>query len=551
MKNEKLCEYLSELGVLLFDNIDLFLQINSTNNSKQFNSEQEKLKNSLFLYLEKTTKNENLLNKMSNNLIESFYNNQAINRYKELQNLFVILKSKLYSHYNNFISRVSQYIINNTNNIICFEPINENRNKLKLRKNNSDDMVLRNEKDMENENKQIEKKSEVKLKPKKKKECYKYKKVNKYKNNWYRDINDNRVIQHGFFVDDYDNLQKFNNINGNYKFRSSLQNNPYTFGYNNININNNHNNRYEDEDYILNTDNNPYMINNFKSSELPLKHYTPMYNKYNDENQNIDYLVNDYDYIQNTDAYSSKKIDNYDFFESQEKHEQKVQKKLMILGSQKELNFKKECPFIPKINSNWPNGVIPKHIVDQKFEKLYKDYKKREEIMKNNPNELKFKPNLKETENYLVLTTFQQRLEKSINNKKNRKKNDNNMKENKLKKGINIKINNKNEENKKSIIKSYKIDNSYSNNIEKKKNNLDNIIIKEISDMKKSKNDDNNKEDEKEKEKNVDKNEIILNNKNEEEEKNNNNENQKDINEGYQSSLKNILNNNSLLKKDY
>ena len=46
--------------------------------------------------------------------------------------------------------------------------------------------------------------------PKKKKECYKYKKVNKYKNNWYRDINDNRVIQHGFFVDDYDNLQKFN-----------------------------------------------------------------------------------------------------------------------------------------------------------------------------------------------------------------------------------------------------------------------------------------------------------------------------------------------------
>ena len=119
--------------------------------------------------------------------------------------------------------------------------------------------------------------------------------------------------------------------------------------------------------------------------------------------------------------------------------------------------------------------------------------------MKNHPNELKFKPNLKETENYLVLTTFQQRLEKSINNKKNRKKNDNNMKENKLKKGINIKINNKYEENKKSIIKSYKIDNSYSNNIEKKKNNLDNIIIKEISDMKKSENDDNNKEYEKEK----------------------------------------------------
>ena len=59
------------------------------------------------------------------------------------------------------------------------------------------------------------------------------------------------------------------------------------------------------------------------------------------------------------------------------------------------------------------------------------------------------------------------------------------MKENKLKKGINIKINNKNEENKKSIIKSYKIDNSYSNNIEnenydKKVSELD----KEINDLK-------------------------------------------------------------------
>ena len=57
-----------------------------------------------------------------------------------------------------------------TRKITKFKPKSEEeiKKEINLRKNNSDDMILRNEKDMENENKQIEKKSEVKLKPKKK-----------------------------------------------------------------------------------------------------------------------------------------------------------------------------------------------------------------------------------------------------------------------------------------------------------------------------------------------------------------------------------------------
>ena len=48
--NEELCEYLSEKGVLLFDNIDLFFQVYSSNNNKQFKNEPEKLKESLLIY---------------------------------------------------------------------------------------------------------------------------------------------------------------------------------------------------------------------------------------------------------------------------------------------------------------------------------------------------------------------------------------------------------------------------------------------------------------------------------------------------------------------
>ena len=191
MENEKLCEYLSDIGVLLFDNIDLFLNIYSTNDSKQFKSEQEKLKNSLFLYLQKTTKNDNYLNEMSNHLIETFYNNQAINKYKIIKNFVNILNHKLFSRYNLFLVKISQYIINNAS-----MKKNENENK-----NNLDDVIKISEKNDENE--------KIKIKSKRKNKN-KTKKVNQYKNNWYRNINDDGVVQHGFFINNDDSLDKIN-----------------------------------------------------------------------------------------------------------------------------------------------------------------------------------------------------------------------------------------------------------------------------------------------------------------------------------------------------
>ena len=255
MKNEKLCEYLSEIGILLFDNINTFFNIYSKNNSKKYESEQEKLKNSLFIYLQETLKNDQYLNSISNNIIETFYNKQAIIRYNALKNLFNILNFKLFSIYNFFITRIISHIIKN-----------------KVNKNE----INNNEKDKQKE-------SEIKKSSNKKKKSS-AKKVNKYKNNWYKNIYDDGVVQHGFFLNN-------NNINNYLDSSDSINDN-----YNLENINQY---RYNNEN-ILN--------NNYQSSQLPLNYYIPIYNNIRN-NSYYDSNINNNMYISPEESL----LKNYDF----------------------------------------------------------------------------------------------------------------------------------------------------------------------------------------------------------------------------------------------
>ena len=557
MENEKLCEYLSDIGVLLFDNVDLFLNIYSSNNSKQFKSEQEKLKNSLFIYLQKTIKDEKYLNEMSNNIIETFYNNQAINKYKILKNFVNILHQKLFSRYNFFIVKISKFIANSTS-------IKNNGNK-----NNSDNIIKISENNHENK--------KTKLKSKKKNKMNKTKKVNQYKNNWYRNINDDGVVQHGFYINNDDCLDKIDN-NINYHDVENFENNFMHFKNNNYNFNN----RYEEE--YLNNYNYPNKIDNYKSSEIPINYYIP---KYSTSNTNNYYLEDDQDikipFSQNINSnteLSSPYNKNYDFFENQENFEQKVKIKLLNLENEKEINLLNQCPFNPKTNSQRPHGTIPKQIIDNKFEKLYNDSMlnkiKKDEKIKKHFEDLKFRPNLKQTENYVISSTFQERLKNSINLKEKLKNNE--LIANKENKVYEDKINKKDEKKKsvidwKKVIKEnnekYKNENKYhyGNMMEKKKKdlenignktnikNVNNIIIKESLNINNKIENNYNQENQKDNENdNINKNnEINLKeNKNEDEKKKDNNEIKKNINENYQSSsIKKLLINNNLLKKDY
>ena len=112
--------------------MDSFFQIYSSNNAKKFNSEIDKLKSSLFIYLQSTIKNENLLNIMSSNIIDAYYNTQTVNQYKTISNLINVFKQKLFSHYNFFLSRTSMYIMKNAKGITS-EPVNK-----EIRRNNSE-----------------------------------------------------------------------------------------------------------------------------------------------------------------------------------------------------------------------------------------------------------------------------------------------------------------------------------------------------------------------------------------------------------------------------
>ena len=584
MKNEKLCEYLSDVGVLLLDNIDLFFQIYSSNNLNQSTKEQEKLKNSLFLYLQKTSKNENLLKSMSSHIIETYYNTQAINKYKSLKNLITIFKLRLFSHYNHFITRVALYITKKSKRIINFEPLKEKEkeNLKELKRNNSDDFIKRKEKNFEEKNlkKVIGEKGEfTKLKQKKRKKN-RTKKTNRYNNNFYRNINDGGVIQHGFFVDSKENLNKYNNIDRydiNYNDMENFEENSNDLNFNNLN------NKYDKEiDFPNNYNYNynvPILSNNLKSKKLPINYYNSIYNNKEFENNENYYLNNNQEIIDdkniplnyinaNTIRPTDPNLKTYDFFENQEKFGKKVKNKLLNLQNEKLINLEKECTFTPKINSPISQRK-PKNydIIDNKFEKLYNDSLmnkiKKEQKIKKHLEEYKFTPDLKKTENFIVLSTFQERLEKSINMKA-KMKNENNLKNKQNKNG-------KKEEKKKASVidwekiakennEKFKNENHYGNYIQKKKKNLENIrnqidinnnvnndsiFIKEIKEIKLSDNKDYiiDKEEPKEKDNNI----IIEIEKNK-----NSNEEKENIKEEYKSSsIKNLLNNNDLLKKDY
>ena len=275
------------------------------------------------------------------------------------------------------------------------------------------------------------------------------------------------------------------------------------------------------------------------------------------------HYINNININNNSNIALEQNLKNYDFFENQEKHEKKVKTKILNLQNEKLKNIEKECTFTPKINSPLSQRAIQKYIVDNKFEKLYNDSImnkiKKEQKMKKSLEEFKFKPDLKQTENYIVLTTFQERLNNSISQKL--KKNGN------LKKGKANKIKKKEKKNfilnfekeTKEKNETFKNENHYRNNIAEKKKNLEklgsqinsnNMDIKDTIDIIPKENIDKDKSKEKDKEE--EKKEIDLNDKKEEDLKEKNEEVKKDVNENYQFlSIKNILDNNSLLKKDY
>ena len=429
MNNEKLCEYLSDIGVLLFDNVDLFLQMYSSQNNKQFKNEADKLKESLFLYLQKTTKNDNLLRLMSKQLIDSYYNSQAITKYKSLNNMVNILQNKLFLIYHNFIINISKYIIN------------------------------KNEENIFRSSQHSKKIKNTKSKSKPKKKPQRPKRTNQYKNNYYMNIQDNNINSHSYFVNNNDyylNMYK-NDLDNPYNENFNLSNNDFNNNINDENIisykyyspmvniqskkpiNNympiNNNQNGPNQSQLLINNNNINNINNYNMNNINNENISNIHPEYNnqismqedinnDNNNNIDYLP-----------------DDYDFFDNEQKHLQKVKNKIMNLKNERITKLEEQCTFTPQINSTYK---IPKSEKSTNtFEKLYNDSSinkiKKEELIKKYLDEFKFAPNLEASDNYRIKSTFEQRRINSIQAKSQKLKNKINEEEKRIKDASSVK----------------------------------------------------------------------------------------------------------------
>ena len=485
MNNEKLCEYLSDKGVLLFDNIDLFFQVYSSNNNKEFKNEPEKLKESLFLYLEKTTKDENLLRLMSNQIIESYYNSQTLTKYKTIKNLVNILQSKLLLNYTNSIVNISRYIMNKNK---ATKSSNQNEsNKEEIKRKNSDDKNGSNPQEQTQSEKQSKPKKK-KSKPKKKPQRQKM--TNLYNNNYYRNIQDNIGNPYSHFVNnnDYNYLNMYNDYSNNYqtnpddkiiKMRNNnIRTNKYFPPINNYQINRPINN------YTMNAPNN--LLMNMNDNNINFSY-----------NNNINYINNNYDYqgmppenniysqtISGNPMYDNQDV--YDFLNNEKKHMEKVQTKIMNLKNEKINQIEEQCTFTPKINtynkfsknknirnnpanninnissqlSNNTNSIrvedgsscLGKFPTQKTFEKLYRDSsinkKKKEERIKKYLGEFKFAPEIETNERYPVKSSFEERRKKSIDVRNKYK----NQIEEKKKREMSAKKSNKINENEKKIV---------------------------------------------------------------------------------------------------
>ena len=102
----KIYEYFNDIGIVDYDNINLFLNIYSDIlKNKSYKNKDELLKRSLFSYMKIISNDENKLYEYSNRVINSFKNNQIISKYKSMK----IIKTILYFKLRNILS---QFIFN-------------------------------------------------------------------------------------------------------------------------------------------------------------------------------------------------------------------------------------------------------------------------------------------------------------------------------------------------------------------------------------------------------------------------------------------------------
>ena len=350
MEIGKICDYLYDIGVLEMDSIDDFLKLNSNISLKKSNKNTDKLILTLSSYLSQKFNSKQSLNKLSENIINSFSEHVIINRYRGLKILYNILISKLRMKYISFFSKINIYIFDKFNNDINnkFEKKYNKRkfNERYIKDNNSNHI---NENINDN---------------------YLF-----YKSYNQKNYNQNLLLNY-----DYDIRQlspeRIEKIKEDNKKAEEFINNKNLFQDNYENLTSlNKNEDIEDEindknNIFYTNKNNIHKTNSCKHLKL-VKDNFRYYNEINTE----------------------------EFYEQEKNHMRRIEESRKRLEEQKEKEYALRCPFFPLINSyskkickrNYSNK---KHQDKEGLNKVLKEFSPKKNV--NNKNEVYYNSKEKE-----------------------------------------------------------------------------------------------------------------------------------------------------------
>ena len=375
----KICEYFNDIGLVDYDNVNLFLNIYAEiirkNNLKK---KSDILRTALFSFMKIISKDEKQLFEYADRTINAFYNNQLISKYKSIRIIKTVIFLKLKNQLTNFLFKLNRY----------------NKNKKKNNKYNNNDIFLKKSKSsnqsrakktklMKNNTEEL--KESNKISPLKnsytsfpsyyysinndEKECTFTPKINKYFKPYYEKKPVKSYTYYAPNFDIYTQIPKREIPNINFNNKSSIYKtnaNTVFHSMNNSSYNLNNNSDINFNNFInLKGD-----FNNSLNSQTPQKYL----------NYNNPYFIN-----ANNNNLRDYNMNNYNFFINEANHLEKINDKLLNLKMKKMNDIEKNCTFIPQTNQNYnkknKNNEVPRYI------QLHNDAK----IRKNNNEKLREK----------------------------------------------------------------------------------------------------------------------------------------------------------------
>ena len=373
MKVQKICEYLNEIGILEYENINIFLNTYSTLNNKNYSSKANKVTDALKIYLNNNYIKNNQTSKLCENILSSYdtYNNyQIVIKNQALNNVNKILLSMLNKMYTKFFLNLSIYILKKNKKSKGGTLNKKSKSKKKIKKYDKYEEEDENNKNInKEENTELissDDERECTFTPKINKDFKGYKKNNIKYNYDLNNIESKVIYSPAFNISAKYPINKQQiNIYSNQNYQDN-NNSYYSYNYNNNDLNLSNDNRNNVSNYTYNQSAR-YMPNQELNNNPNILYNNNNY-LYNNQNVNMNNMImnNKNNLYNNNGRYNYQNyMDNIEhnpdlFYNKEMEFKQKVKNKINNIIIEKNNKLKEECPFIPKINKNYKSFYPPK-----------------------------------------------------------------------------------------------------------------------------------------------------------------------------------------------